>query len=70
LTVKEIAENARVKARTAHDHALKLAQLGIFEQAEVFPAHRYRLSRVEDNWTKDYLLRMEQAIEAFGLSTH
>jgi DNA-binding IclR family transcriptional regulator len=44
LTSQQVAEGAKVAARTARQHLLRLVQLGLLDQAEVFPAHRYRLS--------------------------
>jgi predicted ArsR family transcriptional regulator len=68
ITAKEIAERADVAQRTARAHALKLVNLGIFDQAEVFPAHRYRLAEMADKRNKGYALRIEQAMSVFGIA--
>jgi hypothetical protein len=47
---------------------LKLVNLGIFDQAEVFPAHRYRLAEMADKRNKGYALRIEQAMSVFGIA--
>jgi hypothetical protein len=68
VCAKEIAEKSGVAQRTARAHALKLVNLGIFDQAEVFPAHRYRLAETADKRNKGYALRLEQAMSVFGLA--
>jgi len=67
ITAKDIAERASVAPRTARAHALKLVNLGIFDKAEVFPAHRYRLAEMADKRNKGYALRIEQAMQVFGV---
>ena len=68
VTSEAIAHGAQVAPRTARAHAHQLVTLGIFDQAEVFPAHRYRLSPHADKRNKAYLLRLQQAEEIFQLS--
>lgn len=68
ITAREIAERSGVAPRTARAHSLKLVKLGIFDQAEVFPAHRYRLATTADQRKKGYLLRIEQAMSVFGVA--
>ena len=67
LTSKEVAERAGVAGRTARAHLLKLVHLGIVDQAEVFPAHRYRLSEMADKRNKAYVQRLHAAMEVFGI---
>lgn len=67
LTSQQVAEGAKVAARTARQHLLRLVQLGLLDQAEVFPAHRYRLSSKADKRNVAYLKRLEMACEVFGL---
>lgn len=67
LTSAEICAKAGVAPRTARAHALKLVNLGIFDQADVFPAHRYRMAETSVNRNKGYLLRIEKAMSVFGL---
>lgn len=67
ITSKDIAERAGIAPRTARLHALRLVRLGIVDQAEVFPAHRYRLASNARNRNVNYLQRLEQACEVFGL---
>lgn len=67
MTAKEIAEETGVAQRTARMHCLNLVKLGIFDLAEVFPAHRYCASDMGDKRNKAYLLRLEKAADVFGL---
>ncbi len=67
LTSVEIAQAAEVAPRTARAHALKLVQLGLLDQAEVFPAHRYRLSEYASNRNRGYVDRITRAAEVFGI---
>jgi hypothetical protein len=66
VTVDEIKVGAGVARRTAHQHAVNLVRLGLFDQAEVFPCHRYRLSEFADQRNKGYMLRLAQARDVFG----
>lgn len=70
VTSKEIAAGAGVAERTARHHALALVNLGIFDQAEVFPAHRYRISEKAEKRNKAYWLRLESARSVFGFQCH
>lgn len=67
LTAREIAKGAAVAERTARHHAFLLVKLGIFDQAEVFPAHRYRFSEKAEKRNKGYLIRLAKAKEVFGV---
>ena len=49
VTTQEIAAGAGVAPRTARAHALRFVEAGIFEQAEVFPGNRYRVSAPAGN---------------------
>jgi DNA-binding IclR family transcriptional regulator len=67
LTSRQVAEQANVSARTARAHALKLVRLGIVEQAEVFPGHRYRVSEFASVRNRGYLDRLHQAATVLGI---
>lgn len=67
VTAKDVGEKARVAPRTARAHLLRFVQLGVADQAEVFPAHRYRLAAKADKRNGSYVLRLETAVEVFGL---
>jgi DNA-binding IclR family transcriptional regulator len=69
LTNREIAEAAGVAGRTARAHSLRLVRLGILDLAEVFPAHRYRLSEKAAKRNTAYFQRLRQACEVFGIAT-
>lgn len=66
-TAAEVAQDAGVATRTARAHCLKLVRLGILDQAEVFPAHRYRLSAKAAKRNVAYHQRIQTAIEVFSL---
>jgi hypothetical protein len=57
----EIAAGAQVAPRTARAHTRHFVSLGIFDQAEIFPSHRYQLSSKAEKRNKAYLLRLRQA---------
>ncbi len=67
LTSAELAVAAQVAPRTARSHALRLVKLGLLDQAEVFPAHRYRLSEHARNRNRSYVDRLTRAAEALGV---
>jgi hypothetical protein len=67
-TARKIAAGATVADRTARAHVLKMVQLGIVDQAEVFPAHHYRLSNLASKRNKTFVQRIEEAMQIFGLS--
>jgi hypothetical protein len=62
-----IAVGTGVAPRTARLHTKVLTDLGLFDQAEVFPGHRYRISDFAEKRNKGYLRRLEAAAEVFGL---
>ena len=68
-TNAEIAKSASVAPRTARAraHTKALVDLGILGQAEVFPAHRYRISEHAMTRNKMYMIRLKKAAEVFGL---
>lgn len=65
LTNKEVAASSGVAERTARMHTLRLVKLGILDLAEVFPAHRFKLSSMANKRNQSYLLRLERACEVF-----
>jgi hypothetical protein len=67
LTSAEITTRANVAPRTARAHALKLVKLGVIDQAEVFPAHRYRVSQFAAKRNRGYTDRLAQAADALGI---
>lgn len=66
-TAAEVAVAAEVAPRTARAHLLRLVRLGLLDQAEVFPAHRYRVSTLAEKRNKSMVQRIRAAREAFGL---
>ncbi len=68
LTNKEIAEHTGIPYRTVAAHTLKLVKLGLVDQAEVFPAHRFRWSDKAGKRNVSYNLRLETAAEIFQIA--
>lgn len=66
VTASEIAQHAYVAPRTARAHALRLVKAGLFDQAEVFPSHRYKLSDKAEKRNKGFMQRLERAAEFFS----
>lgn len=69
MSSKELAKVAGIAERTARAHLLKLVRLGIADQMELFPAHRYRLSDKAGKRNVSYTQRLEAACEVFGLGS-
>jgi predicted transcriptional regulator of viral defense system len=67
VTAKEIADGAEIAPRTARAYAKRFVESGIADLAEVFPAHRYRLSPTAEKRNKGYYQRLEQAMQVFGI---
>lgn len=67
ITSRDAAKASGISERTARAHLLKLAKMGLVDQAEVFPAHRYRLAAKADKRNGGYVRRLESACEVFGL---
>lgn len=65
-TAKELAEQAGIAPRTGRAYALKFVRLGLFDQAEVWPAHRYRWSTMAAKRNRAYVQRLDQAAVIFG----
>ncbi len=66
-TSNEIAVGASVAPRTARALAKNLVSLGIFDQAEVFPGPRYRVSAMAEKRNKAFMLRLREAASVFGV---
>jgi len=67
FTNVEIANEAQVARRTARLHTLRFVKLGLLDLAQVFPGHRYRWAQKSSNRNAAYVLRLEKAMEAFGV---
>jgi FixJ family two-component response regulator len=67
VTSKHIAHATQVTERTVQNHVKRLVQLGIFDLAEVFPAHRFRVSEKASKRNIAYLQRLEFACEVFSI---
>lgn len=67
LTNADVAAAADVAPRTARAHTLKLVGLGLLDQAELFPAHRYRLAEKAMERNLGYWKRLQQVSQIFGI---
>ena len=67
ITARELAKGADVAERSARMYAKRFVDLGIADQAELFPGHRYRLSTVATKRNVGYMKRIEAACEVFGI---
>ena len=65
MTNKEIAKATGVSLRSTSLHTQRFVALGICDQAEVYPGHRYKLSGKADKRNAAYILRLKQAEEVF-----
>jgi predicted ArsR family transcriptional regulator len=68
LSNSEIAQQAGVAPRTARHHTHNLVALGVVDQAEVFPGHRFRVSQSAKARNHGYHRRIIQAAEVLGIS--
>jgi hypothetical protein len=66
LTANDLATLSNIAGRTARAFALKFVNLGILDLAEVYPAHRYRLSKKASKRNKAYVVRLETADGVFA----
>ena len=69
-TAAELATQAKIATRTARAYAVKFVKLGLFDVAEVFPAHRYRWSAFAAKRNAAYLRRLTAAAEVFRETHH
>jgi DNA-binding IclR family transcriptional regulator len=68
MSNKDIAQKTGVSLRRTGFHTNNLVQLGILDQAEVYPGHRFRVSDKASKRNTAYVLRLKQAGEIFGAS--
>jgi hypothetical protein len=64
-TAKTLADVAGIAHRSGRAYALKFVKLGLLDLAEVWPAHRYRWSKLAAKRNRAYVQRLEQAAEVF-----
>lgn len=67
VTSRELAVGARVAPRSARMYVRLFVDVGIADQAELFPGHRYRLSVKAAKRNTGYLQRIEAACAVFGI---
>lgn len=69
FTNADIAAKVKgVSPRTVRAHTLKLVRLGLVDQAEVFPAHRFRLAPTAAKRNRGYLQRLQEAAAIFRVT--
>lgn len=64
----EIAQATGVSLRNVSLHTHRLTSLGILDQAEVYPGHRFRVCEKAEKRNGGYLARLKRAESVFGLS--
>lgn len=68
-TNAELAAACRnVAPRTVRAMTLKFVRLGLVDQAEVFPAYKFRLAEKAAKRNRGYIDRLHHAAEVFGIS--
>jgi len=70
MSNKDIAQQTGVSLRRVSFHTNNLVQLGILDQAEVYPGHRFRFSQQANKRNTAYLRRLQQAGEIFATLAH
>lgn len=66
-TVKDVQAATAVSPRATHNNLLRLVKLGLLDQAELYPGHRYRFSEKAAQRNLAYLQRLETACSIFEL---
>jgi hypothetical protein len=67
-TNAELATECRdVAPRTVRAMTFKFVQLGLVDQAEVFPAHKFKIAAKADKRNRGYADRLRHAAEVFGV---
>lgn len=67
-TNHELARDCHdVAPRTVRAMTSKFVRLGLLDQAEVFPAHKFRLSEKAGKRNHGYLDRLKHVAEVFGV---
>lgn len=69
-TANEVALATKVAGRTARHHLAGLTQLGVLEEAYVFPGHRYRLHPAPGARATKFIGRLEHASVVLGDKQH
>jgi len=65
MSNKEIGSHLKLSPRTIRSHTLRFVRMGLVDQMEVFPGHRYRWSEKAEKRNLSYLQRLKQAMEVF-----
>lgn len=64
-TNDEIAKNVKFSERTVRMHTLYLVKSGLLDQVEVYPKHRFRISKKADKRNLNFIERLESALAIF-----
>lgn len=67
VSSKDIVKATDCARETVGVHCRKFVSLGVFDQAEVWPGHRYRVAKLADKRNKSIVKRLEDAKAVFGL---
>lgn len=62
------AQCENVAPRTVRAMTSKFVHLGLVDQAEVFPAHKFRIAAKADKRNRGYVDRLRQVASVFGVT--
>ncbi len=66
VSIKDIVGATGSARKTVDIHCRRFVNLGIFDQVEVWPGHRYRVAELAGKRNAAIMERLRKAREAFG----
>ena len=66
VSMREIVTATGSARETVGLHCRRFVKLGIFDQAEVWPGHRFRIAELADKRNSAIMERLKKAREVFG----
>jgi hypothetical protein len=67
VSMKDVVTGTGSKRETVGVHLRRFVKLGLIDQAEVWPGHRFRVSALAEKRNKAMLERLDRAREIFRL---
>jgi hypothetical protein len=67
VTMKDVVAATGSRRETVGNHLRRFVSLGLMDQAEVWPGHRFRVSVLAEKRNKAMLERLDRAKEIFGV---
>jgi hypothetical protein len=68
VSIKDISTGTSSARKTVDVHCRRFVSLGVFDQAEVWPGHRYRVSEMASKRNGSIMERLRKAAEVFGIA--